>query len=303
MKKIVFNFEFPYGCPEVSIFGYKFFRVANYQDKVKRLQYLSTGFSEFEIPANTGEHTITAYVEIPENEKLSILERAESSTALSDILLLISIFTRRDVFAVDECESKKLGVILQDARIYQWGGLLQCSIPYKGELIESNPNEYDIGFEIGLNQIYELMRSEEWQKEYQKGYYLFLAREAFRRQTIESAFTQCWTIWEHLFAVFNKSWLSDNQIRNLPSSEKISYLFVKYSLADEINDKSRKPIVSLVKTRNRLIHFGKFPKDASKENAVLFVRLTEAIVAKSLGLTPSNVFNTEERIEELLDDE
>ncbi len=302
MKKLVYNLVFPSWCSEISIFGYKFIRVEDYQDKVVRLQHLNTSISEFEIPANTGEHAITAYAEIPENEESVVLEWADSYTALSDILLLLSIFTKREVFTINEDEPEKTGVILRDPRLYQWGGILQCSIPYIGKPTEPAPHEYDIGFEKGLNQIYTLMRSEEWQKKYQKGYFLFLARQAFRQQTLESSFIQCWTIWEHLFTIFNKSWLSDNQIRNLPSSEKISYLFVQFALADGINSKSRRPIKSLVKTRNRLIHFGKFPEKTSEKNAILFIHLTETIVAKSLGLAPSNVFNTQERTGKLLDD-
>jgi hypothetical protein len=56
-----------------------------------------------------------------------------------------------------------------------------------------------------------------------------------------------------------------------------------------------------VRIRNRLIHFGQFPeRDAVHSDAALFIRMTEYITAKALGLFPSNIFNTVEGLEEFL---
>lgn len=287
----------------MTVFGYRFTRVDDYQEQVLRLQHLGSSIAEFEKRANTGEHAITANVEIPEPEEQAVLEwSGTSNSALSDVLLLLSVFTGRDVFAGEtQDEHPEDEVIPADPRVYTWGGILRCSIPYRRQPIEQEPFGYDIGFEEGINQIYELIRSEEWQQEYQQGYFLFLARMAFRRQPLESSFIQCWTVWEHLFAVLNRNWLSSRQIRKLSSTEKIAFLLVRYALRGEIDPTSRARIESLAEIRNRLIHFGRFPERGSvHEDAVLFIRLTEFVIARTLALSPSNVFNTMERLEEFL---
>lgn len=303
MRKWVYNLEFPSWCPSVTIFGYRFIRADDYRDKITRLQHLVAVHSEFAISANTGHHAITAHVELPEHENKAVLEWAgKDDSALGDILLLLSIFTGRDAFAIDD-NNDDVGVIIADPREYQWGGTLRCSIPYKKQQ-PVDPDlrfGYNIGFEAELNRIYSLMRTEEWQKKYEDGYFLFLANQAFRRQSLESAFSQCWTIWEHMFTVHNKHWLSDNRIHQLASVEKISFILTEYALRGEIDNTSRKRIESLAEIRNRLFHVGRFPeRESVHDDAVLFIRLTEFIITKILDLSPSNVFNTTERLEEFL---
>ena len=303
MKRSVYNLEFPSRCLEMTLFGYRFARVDNYQEQVCRLQHLGTSYSEFKINANTGTHGITAYVETPEHEERAVLEWADNdASALGDILLLLSIFTQRDVFVVEQQATEDaIGVITADPRFHYGGGILRCSIPYKEQPIESEPRGYDIGFEEGLNRTYALIRSEEWQRKYRHGYFLFLARMAFRRQPLEAAFVQCWTIWEHLFAILNQNWLSSKQIRQISTAEKISYMLVEYALRDEISETDRRRIEALANIRNRLIHFGRFPdRGAVHDDAVLFARLTEFVIAKILDLAPSNVLNTMEGLEEFL---
>jgi hypothetical protein len=303
MRKHVYNLEFPSWCSEITVYGYRFTRLEQYRDRVTRLQHLGGSHGEFQILANTGEHAVTAYVDIPDSEEVAILEwENESSTALSDIILLLSIFTQRDVFVVDvgSAETEKQ-VITADPRFYQGGGILRCSIPFQGHPAAEEPYRYDIGFQKGLNQIYDLIRSDEWQRKYRRGYFLFMARMAFRRQPLEAAFIQCWTIWEHLFGVLNQSWLSRRQIRSLSASEKISYLLVNYAIRDRITEAEHQRINALATIRNRLVHFGRFPdQDPVHSDALLFVRLTEFIVARTLNLSPSNVLNTLERLEDFL---
>ena len=302
----VYNLEFPSWCPALNVYGYQFTRVDDYQEKFLSLQHLVSSFSEFAEDVNTGTHAITAFVELPEVEDEAMLDWSGSNnTALMDILLLLTLFTGRDVFALKPQSDKQIqmsnGAIIADPRVFQWGGVLRCSIPYKKQPIEPEPFGYDIGYEEGINQIYNLIRSDEWQKEYRKGYFLFLAKMAFRRQAMEASFTQCWTIWEHLFAILNDKWLSSKQIQLLGSVEKISFLLVKFALTGEIDNASRKRIETLAEIRNRLIHFGRFPERGSvHDDAVLFIRLTEFIIAKALGLSPSNVFNTVEHLEKFL---
>jgi len=72
-------------------------------------------------------------------------------------------------------------------------------------------------------------------------------------------------------------------------------------LKGEINKSEKERINSLAKIRNRLVHFGHFPESNSVyDDAVLFIRLTEFIIAKTLGLGPSNMFNTIEGLEDFL---
>ena len=299
----VYNLAFPSRCPELNIFGYRFTRVKNYQEQFLSLQHLVSVHSEFATEPNTGAHAITAFVEIPELEKEAVFDWSGSNnTALKDVLLLLTLFTGRDVFVLKPQNSNEIkntgGVIIADSRIYQWGGILRCSIPYRKQPVEPEPFSYDIGFEEGLNQLYSLIRSDEWRTEYKQGYYLILAKTAFRHRTLESTFIQCWTIWEHLFAILNDQWLSKKQIHLMSSTEKISFLLVKFALIGEIDSASRKRIEALAKIRNRLIHFGRFPEhETVHDDASLFIRLTEFIVAKTLGLSPSNLFNTVEKLE------
>ena len=305
MRKEVYNLEFRSYCPEMTIFGYRFTRVDDYREKIASLQHpLSTVYSEFEIHANTGKHAATAYVDLPEREEKPVIKwHGSDNTALNDILLLLSLFTGRDVFTVDDAQdgfSHRLAIA--DPRFYYWGGEIRDSIPFKAHPIpDDEPHVYDIGFEEGLNQVYSLVRSEDWQRKYKRGYFLILANLALRQQLLETAFTQCWTIWEHLFSVHNDRWLSDEQIRRLHSTEKIAFLLVEYALKGEIDKSEKGRIESLADIRNKLVHSGYFPeRDSMYNDAVLFIRLTEFIIAKTLGLEPSNLFNTMEGLEDFL---
>jgi len=306
VKKEVYNLEFPSWCEEITIFGYHFTRVDDYRDRLVSLQHsiTATVHAEFKVRPSAGNNAVTAYVNLPEREEKSVLKhRGSENTALSDILLLLSIFTSRDVFTVDNAGSAgKYRIFIADSRVYHWGRGLRLSIPYKNEAIpDDEPYGYDIGFEEGLNQVYALIRSKDWQHKYDKGHYLVLANMAFRCQPLETTFIQCWTIWEHLFTLHNKRWLSDEQITRLNPAEKIAFLLVEYALKGEINKSEKERINSLAKIRNRLVHFGHFPESGSVyDDAVLFIRLTEFIIAKTLGLEPSNFFNTIEGLEDFL---
>lgn len=75
----------------------------------------------------------------------------------------------------------------------------------------------------------------------------------------------------------------------------------EYALKGDIDEVSRNRIKTLVTVRNKLIHFGRFENDPSIQgHAVLFIHLTEFVIAKILGLWPSNVFNATDRLEEFL---
>lgn len=299
-KKDVYNLEFPSYCKKIKILEYIFTRIDDYENKIKSLNHSITSGDEYSIDANTGTHALTAYVECPNREEKAVLPWAENNvTALNDILLLLSIFTGRDVFILNESLSlDKPYAVMNDPRQYQWGGTLRCSIPYKEKKI--NHSRYNIGFEEELNKIYTLIRTKDWLVKYQNGHFLLLLNHAEKRQILETAFILHWTILEHLFALHNRKWLSDEQIRRLFSVEKISFLLVEYALKSEINKSDKKRISELARVRNTLIHFGKFHSARDVKIAVLVIRIAEFIIAKILGLLPSNVFNTVEELERLL---
>lgn len=301
VKKEIYNLEFPSWCQEMTIFGYRFNRLDDYKSRLADLQHFITTHAEFTINPNSGKHAITAYVDIPDTEEKAVIGQGNNTrTTLNDILLLLSLFTKRDVFTTDATE-RSANIITADPREYGMGGVLRCSIPYKNKPIpDDEPYGYDIGFEEGINQVYSLVRSEDWQRKYKGGYFLILAQQAFRRQPLETAFTQCWTIWEHLFSILNSNWLSNKQIRQISSFEKIAFLLVAYALKNEIDDSARGRIKSLAKIRNRLIHFGYFPDNAIQDDAVMFTELTEFVVAKILGLSPSGALDTMAKLEDFL---
>jgi len=309
MRKEVYNLEFYSKWSEMTIFGYQFTRVDDYQDRLVSLQHLIIEHSEFEIHVNTGKHAVTAYVELPQNEQEAAPAWAYSSekTALRDILLL-SIFTRRDVFAVDSAIDDDTGnIIIADPRLYPCGGVIGTSIPHEEQLVDpTDPlSGYNIGFEKYLNQTCELIRTEEWKDRYERGYFLFLAQQAFRSRSPDIAFTLCWVIWEHLFAVLNREWLPEDRLRRILSSDKLAFLFVKYEIKDNITKENRKQIEKWVTIRNRLVHLGRFPEvdpknsakhsseyDSAYDDVISFIRFTEFIIAKILKLSPSHALNT-----------
>jgi hypothetical protein len=300
VKKKVYNLEFEAWCNEFTVYGYRFYRVDDYGQKVIMLQHRASGIDEFDLVTTTGKHVSTAYVDLPEIEDKAVLEWADNkATALQDIELLLTLFTGRDVFIVDEkFDENDRVVILADSDLFQWGGVLRCSIPYESSEPSLDEMSFNIGFEKSLNETYSIIRTEEWQRKYENGYFLILSKQAFKRQTLESTFLQCWTIWEHLFAILNKQWLSEEEIIRLSSSDKIAYILVQYALKDGISKSDREKIKTLVEIRNKLIHFGRFPKRQSvHDKAQLFIRLTEFIIAKVLKISPSNVFNTIEKFE------
>lgn len=279
-KKKVFNLEFPSWCPKLTIFGYRFSRVEDYPVRVASLQHLVSFSVEFNIQSNTGHHAVTAEVEIPRPEEPAVLDWPEAnSTALKDILLLLSLFSGRDVFLMDEKNGGT--VLLGDPRVYQWGGVLRCAIPNR-PLPEDARG--DTGFEETLNRIYSLLRSDVWQQTYHQGTFLFLAQQAFRRQPLEAAFVQCWTIWEHLYTILSVDDLGNLAPRQANGLEQITFLLGRY--AADGNSRTHYRLESLGRLKGRLAQYGRFSPMPGNDHhdAVLFIRLTEFLIAKILGL-------------------
>lgn len=309
MPKAVYNLEFPYMREEMLLGGYRFYRVEDYPERLRSLQHLVSRHSEFYVPATTGGHAITAYVEPPADELPAVLSPYPGSTALADIILLLGLFTGRDVFVE---EGVKDGVIVADPRESTRGGILRCAIPYrrrsnptrdgdaasiKGEDFESMDHA-NVGFEEGFNRVYAWIRSEEWQRQYRTGHFILLAKFALQpHHPLNIAYTQCWTVWEHLYGLHYRDSRED---RVTPAVEKIRFLLRKYGLK-VVPDDNLNRLHPLTQIRNSLVHEGRFPEYPSVwEDANLFIALTGSLLSSVLGLTPKNVLNTTERLDKLL---
>jgi hypothetical protein len=163
----------------MELFGYRFLRVENYREKLQCLQHPINFSHEFSIVANTGNHAVTAKVILPEVEEKACLDWSDrDKTALMDILLLLSLFTQREVFAGDPELYPENIAIRRDPRVYQWGGTLSSSIEYKEKWLDEDIR-YNIGFEESIEQVYTMIRSDHWQKKYRNGYFLFWPGKLF----------------------------------------------------------------------------------------------------------------------------
>lgn len=305
MIRELYNLEFPSNCHEMVIDGYRFTRVDNYEGAVKKLQHLVSFTSEFQIDRSTGGHAITALVELPPKEKEAALAWGSPGEvmALSDIILLLSLFTQREVFCLDNSITRASNpVIIADSRVYPFGGILLTSVPRIEQWIDPEDplSVYDAGLEKSLNQILELIRTEDWSARYERGYFLFLAQQVLRSDALDVAFTLCWTIWEHLFAVLNRKWMSSDTLRRMLLADKLAFLFVECGVKDAISKKNREQIIEWGKIRNHLVHERRFSEndssnwlesstggDAKRMDMFSFVQLTEYILAKILGLSPN----------------
>lgn len=313
----IFNLEFPPYIEELKIGGYIFKRVENYETAFDGMMCLVNSFgSEFNTKIKVGSHQITATVEIPQKEKECVLPFGDKKLKrLDDVLFLLTIFTDRNVFKKDREDSDNIAII-SDHRIHQYGGQLACSIQYEsrwkdintGELKTEaemkgvpvfNYHQINIGFENTINKVLDLISSKKWQAEYEGGYFLFLFKSAMQRQIIETAFISCWTIWEHIFAIKNRKWLDNTAIEQMSGDKKIAFILNEYFLKN-IDDTARKNIQKINKTRNRLIHFGKKTEQIDYKEMEMFIRLTEQLIAIILELSPSNIFNSFERLDTFL---
>lgn len=313
----VYNLEFPDYVNTLEIGEYKFKRVDNYGEVICNLQWLVRVIGgEFDRKLSTGTHQITATVELPDKEKQAILPWGEYNkcTRLNDVLLLLTLFSGRNVFALKDGEEKF--PIIQDSRGHFFGGQFTLSAHHDvkwqnqetGNIFSENEingnesyeyNPVDLGFEKTINQALETIASDEWQNKYDKGYSLFLFRQAMRQYDIEPAFILCWTIWEHLFTINNRIWLDNISIEQMSGDKKIAFILNRYLLVD-VDVVAQKEIKRITKARNRLIHYGMKPDNVDIKEMELIIRLTEQIMAIVLGLQPSNAFNSFEKLKEFL---
>ncbi|MBN2258839.1 MAG: hypothetical protein JW704_13665 [Anaerolineaceae bacterium] len=290
--KWVYNLEFPSRCTDFCVSNYKFTRVPEYVERVQSLQHLATVHSEFKKIIHTGIHAITAKVVIPQKENKPVIKsRNNDATELDDLMLLLSIFTLRDVFSSNEPVMPGKAAITADPRVYNFG--IRSAI--RNERVrDENGNECNVGLQRGLESVVRLIRSTSWQKEYEKGRFLILFQAACRPQILETSFLTCWTICEILFRLHNKLRLSDIQIRNMRSLEKIAYVLTKYEIKKSLDDKEKKGLLRFKNIRNTLVHAGRFIDDKAKKDAELFIRVTIKIIARILDLNAVDSYGAQD---------
>ncbi len=312
----IFNLEFPSYINELKIWDYTFKRVRNYEKKFHKMMHMvKVIWGEFNIDPWFWSHQITATVSIPSKEKKWKLPRDDPNMKqLDDVFFLLSIFTGRNVIKKDR--SEKDSFLISDHRIHQYWWQLHLSLSHEWAYMNSRTrevkskitakefaspdwNKVNIGFEKGINQVFNLISSQEWQSEYEGWYFLFLFKSAVQRQFLESSFITCWTIREHIFAIKNRHWLDNSSVEQMSGDKKISYIFHTFFLKS-LDAQSQKNIQRINKTRNRLIHFGRKTDAVDYKEMEMFIRLTEQLIAIILGLSPSNAFNSFESLDKFL---
>jgi len=216
------------------------------------------------------------------------------------------LFAGREVFSLDEPigDTQGDGVIVANPHVSRRMGVLVCSIPYRSDHSGKYPSG-NVGFAEAINAVYAQIRSTEWQRDYGPSHFLSLAKHALLPSHPWSvAFTQCWTIWEHLHGLLerNEHKRDGRKKRRPEAAEKIQYLLRRYALKGG-SPKDRARIRVLAEIRNSLVHEGRFPEyDTVHKDVSLFVNLTQFLLASALKLAPSNVMNTIEQLEAFLNE-
>lgn len=204
-------------------------------------------------------------------------------------------------FLMTDEEIKETQVLLWDSRQHFFGNVLHLSLPRSRQ--KGDPQADSGEFEAALTRVYDLIRSQTWLDQYYKGYLLFLARQMVKAETIEIAFMHAWTLFEHVFAI-EHSHLTEKQIWNTPTKAKIAYVLRQYGFTGKLRENAGQIRIRdrLFKgVRNPIAHFGLLPATrTSTKDAVTFVRLAEALVAKILGLTPKDIFGTQKNLKAIL---
>ena len=89
----------------------------------------------------------------------------------------------------------------------------------------------------------------------------------------------------------------------MDTREKIHFLLTEYGVRDKISAAAAKSVDRMARIRHALVHDASFEKDEDAAAADLFVRLTEFVISRILGLEPSEVFSPRERFDRYGDGE
>ncbi len=285
----------------MTILNYTFKREEDYAQKVTQLSHHGTSYGEFNLTYSTGKHVITATVESPSNESFSPLAHGAPMKTLDDVLLILSLFTGREVFSTTNSNISDNIAIARDFRPYLCYETLGVSIPPR--LVKNDRGiAVDFGFEEDLDKVLRLIHTKEWLEKFEQGQLLFIARQIFTFQVLEKAFLMSYVFWEHVFYMEKRTSMSDKQIIDTDGAQKVRFLLEAYGFTLWLNGQQKDCIQKiLTDIRNTLAHYGVFDKDKHSHNdAIKFIELTTRLLAKILGLEPSDGKNTKEWLEEML---
>jgi hypothetical protein len=298
----VYNLEFPTYVKELRIGKYLFQRTANYPEAFSKLEHrVHSDGSEFSTRLTTGSHQMTALVQLvdAESEPPPTLPWAPGHTQLEDILLLLELFTGRNVFVLNKSDTEGT-VITRDPRASWYGAALHCAIEYERVDVKDEndwiDHSYDIGFEKTMNKVLDLISSEQWHEKYDDGHFLFMYKTAMAPQIIEANFILCWTVWNQIFSAEHRHILNDAQLRAASEKEKVAYILKQYFFTDELDEPAMDEVERLCRCRHRVVHIGKKADNVDIQEIVMFVRATEFLIAKVFGLKSPDLFGTWEKL-------
>lgn len=290
MKGVVYNLEFPSEIDEISVGGYRFVKLPDYEQRYEKLcRFIGMNH----LPPTTGENVVTAQLLCTGQEPDATLRVHDGKKAIEDIILLLTLFTGRNVFWLDQ-EPGSNGVILADARKHMFNSVLVLSMigHEKWETTSQHPCR-NIGFEKWLNTVYDLIRSQQWLRAYDHGHLLAMIHNAYRTQDIFSAYKQCFSLIEHLYSITFS--------QDAHAIDKLCNVLQKHYWSNGFSQSEKDNIRVFVKIRNSLVHDGKLPEIAEVHKFLrLFIELTEAVVASCLGARPSETLDTNTKLAALL---
>ena len=297
VKYSVFNLQFPDYRSQFTIAGYTFTRCEDYNSKIQKLSHHIESYGEFALLPTSGEHALTAIVDTPNEEQESPLAWGEPKTILCDIVLLLAFFTGRDVFVADEGESRP---IVRDVRPLLKAETLSASLP---QCFDSSGA--DTAFETELESILDRIHSKEWLSLYTGGQVLFLARQIYTWQILETSFLWSYVLWEHIFLMEKQVGLSKtkiNELEKIESVEKVYFLLKKYGFTADLSARQKlKLSQNFTRGRNQLAHFGLFHSNLDiQKNATRWIELTTRLLAVILGLNPTDATCNQRWLDELL---
>ena len=147
-----------------------------------------------------------------QKEKPSVLY--DKKTELDDICLLLSFFFGYDIYSSDKTNQ----CTYTDCRHFTFNTISDCIIEtYSG-----------IPYYRAFKKILTIIKKDSWLYKYNNGSHLKLLKEALKQQSRESKYMNFFIIWEHLFYLLNKSWMTENQMKRISAKEKLSFLLVYY---------------------------------------------------------------------------